>query len=136
MSKRIELQSFIDENGSLVIGEAGKQIPFPINRFFAITNVKAGDVRGRHAHKKLNQVLICLSGSVEVRLNDGLNSWSETLDKPGSALHVPPMTWAEQTYADPRTVLMVLCDDEYKESDYLRDFEEFCDAVSSKDVNT
>lgn len=135
MSNRIELQSFIDDEGSLVIGEAGRHIPFPIKRFFAITNVAAGDIRGRHAHKQLNQVLVCLSGSVEVSLNDGRDSWTELLDQPGRALHIPPMIWAEQTYADARTVLLVLCDDEYQESDYLRNFEDFCNAVSTSDVN-
>jgi len=135
MSKRIDLQTFIDEEGSLIIGEAGKHIPFPIKRFFAITNVGAGDKRGHHAHKELNQVLVCLSGSVEVRLNDGKRWWNETLDQPGHTLHIPPMVWAEQTYADRATVLLVLCDHAYQESDYLRDFEEFCKAVSTSDVN-
>ncbi len=135
MSNRIDLQSFIDAGGSLVIGEAGKHIPFPIKRFFAITNVSAGEKRGRHAHRELNQVLVCLSGSIEVSLHDSKHSWCETLDQPGHALHVPPMVWAEQTYADPRTVLLVLCDDIYRENDYLRDFETFCSAVSTCDVS-
>ena len=135
MSKRLELQSFIDEAGSLVIGEVGKHIPFPIKRFFAITNVASGEKRGRHAHRELNQVLVCLSGSVDVALNDGQRWWSETLDQPGQALHIPPMIWAEQTYADPKTVLLVLCDDVFRESDYLCDFEDFCTAASTSDVS-
>ncbi len=113
----------------------GKHIPFPIKRFFAISNVKAGNIRGQHAHKKLNQVLVCLSGAVEVNLNDGRRSWSETLDQSGSALHIPPMIWAQQTYADPNTVLLVFCDEKYQESDYLRNFEEFSNAVSSSDLS-
>ena len=135
MIKRLALQSFIDDQGSLVIGEAGKHIPFPIKRFFAITNVAGGEKRGHHAHKELNQVLVCLSGSLDVALNDGKQWSSETLDQPGQALHIPPMIWAEQTYADPKTVLLVLCDDVYRESDYLRDFEDFCTAVSTNDVS-
>ena len=135
MSKRIELQSFIDEAGSLVIGEVGEHIPFPIKRFFAITNVASGEKRGHHAHKQLNQVLVCLSGSLDVALNDGKRWWNETLDQPGQALHIPPMIWAEQTYAGPSTVLLVLCDDAYRESDYLRDFEDFCRAVLTSDVS-
>ena len=135
MSQRIDLQSLIDDDGSLIIGEVGKHIPFPIKRFFAITNVKAGDIRGQHAHKKLNQVLVCLSGAVEVNLNDGRRSWSETLDQPGSALHIPPMIWAQQTYGNPSTVLLVFCDEKYQESDYLRNFEEFSNAVSSSDLS-
>lgn len=136
MTQRIDLQSFIDEEGSLVIGEAGKHIPFAIRRFFAITNVASGETRGRHAHRELNQVLVCLSGSLKVTLNDGRRSWTETLDHPGSALHIPPMIWAEQTYADRRTVLLVLCDNEYLESDYLRNFEEFCDATTNGKEST
>ena len=134
MSKRIDLQSFIDDDGSLIVGEVGKHIPFPIKRFFTISNVKAGNIRGQHAHKKLNQVLVCLSGAVEVNLNDGRRSWSETLDQPGSALHIPPMIWTQQTYGDPNTVLLVFCDEKYQESDYLRNFEEFSNAVSSSDL--
>jgi len=135
MIKRLELQSFIDDMGSLVIGEVGRHIPFPIKRFFAITNVASGEKRGHHAHKELNQVLVCLSGSLKVSLSDGKQWSSETLDQPGQALHIPPMIWAEQTYANPKTVLLVLCDDVYRESDYLRDFEDFCTAVSTSDVS-
>ena len=135
MSQRIDLQSLIDDDGSLIIGEVGKHIPFPIKRLFAISKVKAGNIRGQHAHKKLNQVLVCLSGSVEVNLNDGRRSWSETLNQPGSGLHIPPMIWTQQTYGDPNTVLLVLCDEKYQESDYLRNFEEFSNAVSSSDLS-
>ncbi|MBT4933386.1 MAG: FdtA/QdtA family cupin domain-containing protein [Rhodospirillaceae bacterium] len=131
MSERIDLQSFIDDEGSLVIGEAGRHIPFPIKRFFAITNVSTGDQRGGHAHKELNQVLVCLSGLVQVTLNDGQRSWKETLEQPGIALHIKPMIWAEQVYADSKTVLLVLCDEVYRESDYLRDFDEFCRAATN-----
>lgn len=131
MTGPLDLQSFIDDEGALVIGEVGKQIAFPINRFFSISGVKAGGVRGGHAHKKLQQVLVCLSGSIEVSLHDGQRGWKELLDQPGRALHIGPMIWASQTYGGPDTVLLVLCDASYQESDYLRDFNEFCHAVEN-----
>ena len=121
----LDLHSVIEPNGTLVVAEARRHLPIAIARMFAVTAVAAGERRVQHAHKRLNQVLVCLSGSVEVTLDDGTRQEVVVLDHPARALHVPPGIWADQTYAGPATVLVVLCDRPYEESDYIRDYAEF-----------
>ncbi len=129
MNTRIDLQSVVNEKGTLVIGDVEKHIPFLMKRFFAITAVPSGCQRGGHAHREQNQLLVCLSGRVEVSLDDGTQRWTEVLDDPGVGLHIKPMVWAEQVYESPDTVMLVLCDDVYREDDYLRSYDDFSKAV-------
>ena len=121
----LELQSIEDGRGILVVAEAERHVSFPIRRVFAMTGVGSGGKKGGHAHKELNQVLVCLSGAVDVRLDDGRATRTERLDTPARALYIPPLIWADQQYEDERTVLMVLCDEYYEEADYLRDYDAF-----------
>jgi len=120
-----DIYSVIEPNGTLVVAEAGRQVPFEIVRIFAVTAVGEGECRGHHAHKHLNQLLVCLSGKVEVIMDDGQERRSVMLDHPARALHLPPGIWAEQTYEGPGTVLLVLCDRPYEEQDYIREYDEF-----------
>lgn len=119
------IYSVADDRGLLVVAEAGKEVPFNIARIFAITGVEHGNVRGGHAHKKLSQMLICISGMVEVTVDDGKERNAITLDHPTKALLVPPGIWAEQTYSSSDTILLVLCDRVYEEEDYIRNYQEF-----------
>jgi dTDP-4-dehydrorhamnose 3,5-epimerase-like enzyme len=122
---KIALQSVSDERGFLVIAEDGHQIPFPIKRLFSATGVPSEIFRGDHAHRELHQLLICLSGSVEVTCDDGDAKKVVILDSPASALHIPPAIWSKQVYQDERSVLLVLCDSLYNKDDYLRDYGQF-----------
>lgn len=119
------LQTIADDRGTLVVAECGRHVPFPIARTFVVTDVRAGETRGHHAHKRCNQLLVCLAGRLMVVLDDGEARRIVTLAQPGDALHIPPGMWAEQTYEAPGSTLMVLCDLPYDESDYLRDHEGF-----------
>lgn len=123
-ARLVDLRAVIEENGTLVAAEAS-HLSFEVARVFAVTAVAAGERRGEHAHKQLNQLLVCLSGVIEVVVDDGEQRQTVTLDSPSRALHLPPGIWAEQTYGGPTTVLMVLCDRPYEESDYIRDYQEF-----------
>lgn len=119
------IHSVVDDNGTLVVAEVGRQVPFEIARIFSISGVGRGEDRGHHAHKKLSQMMICLSGTVEVTVDDGKGRSALTLDHPAKALLVPPGIWAEQTYGGPEAVLLVLCDRVYEEDDYIRDYQGF-----------
>ena len=123
--ERIELQTNSDGRGTLVVGEADRHVRFPIKRFFAVSGVPAGETRGRHAHKSLHQMLICLNGTVRVDYDDGESTAVAVLDRPDVGLLIPPGIWAEQSYANTNTVLLVLCDAPFDEADYLRDYDEF-----------
>ncbi|MGB0670999.1 MAG: sugar 3,4-ketoisomerase [Rhodospirillales bacterium] len=126
-SPLIDLQCVLDERGSLIVGEVDCHVPFPIRRFFVVTDVPAGELRGAHAHKDQHQMLVCLKGSVQVSLESGRDDWAVTLDGPTKGLHIPPGIWAEQTYSGPDAVLLVLCDAAYDEADYIRDHAAFLD---------
>lgn len=121
------LQTIRDAGGTLMVAEVGRHVPFPIARSFVVTDVKAGSTRGHHAHKQCRQFLVCLSGRLSVRVSDGAESAVLALAEPGDSLYIPPGIWAEQVYETPGTTLLVLCDQPYDESDYLRDHDRFLD---------
>lgn len=113
--------------GSLCVAEApAAEIPFEIKRVYYIYGAKKGTVRGRHAHKKLEQVLICAYGAIEITI-DGGGGTEETilLDDPASALYVGPSVWRTMKWAADGSVLLVLASEHYDESDYIRDYGEF-----------
>lgn len=114
-----------DSRGSLIALEANKDIPFEIKRVYYIFDTKEGVVRGHHAHKTLQQVLICVSGSCTMVLDDGKERTEVVLDKPNIGLYVGPNMWHEMKDFSPGAVLLVLASDWYNEADYIRDYSEF-----------
>lgn len=114
-----------DSRGSLIALEANKDIPFEIKRVYYIFDTKEGVVRGHHAHKTLEQVLICVSGSCTIVLDDGKERTEVLLDKPNIGLYVGPNMWRAMKDFTPGAVLLVLASDFYKEADYIRDYSEF-----------
>lgn len=127
MIKIINLTSIVHPNGTLVAMEADADVPVAIRRIFVVSG-KQGATRGKHAHKTLTQVLVCVHGTCRVVCDDGKIRQEVTLDRPDLALEIPPGIWAEQYYEEPDTVLMVLCDMPYDEGDYIRDYEQFMDS--------
>lgn len=99
------------------------EIPFEIKRIFTVT-ANEDVTRGRHAHKECAQLLVALSGRCDVVCDDGTEKKTITLDSSEKGMLIPPSIWAEQTYAS-GTVLMVITDMIYDESDYIRDYDEF-----------
>jgi len=123
--KIIDLPKITDPRGNLTFVEGDRHVPFEIKRVFYLYDVPTGSDRGAHAHRELNQFLICLSGSFDVSLDDGLQKKTVHLNRPWKGLHIPPMIWASEINFDPGSICLVLASMKYQESDYYRDYNEF-----------
>lgn len=121
----IELPKISDTRGNLTFLEGERHIPFAIKRVFYIYDIPSGQARGAHAHHRLHQFLVCLSGGLDVTLDDGKNKRTVHLNRPWRGLHVPPMIWAAEGDFDPGTVYAVMASDVYDPADYIRDYDEF-----------
>ena len=115
------------ELGILGVVEGTDILPFPVSRMYFIHNVPPEAERGSHAHKELKQLMMCLSGSVEVDLDDGDKTFSFVLKSPYQAIQVPSGYWRTLKNFSVDAVLVVLASNEYQESDYIRDYKEFLD---------
>lgn len=114
-----------DDRGQLVALEERKDIPFDIKRIYYIYDTLAGVRRGFHAHKNLQQILICVHGSCKIHLDNGFETEEVLLDKPTEGLYISNNMWREMYDFSPDAVLMVLASELYDESDYIRDYDEF-----------
>lgn len=123
--KIIELPRHLDRRGNLSVVENGIHIPFDMKRAFFIYDVPGGESRAGHAHYKLYQFIIAVSGSFTVHLDDGENKKSILLNKPYEGLLVMPGTWSHLVDFSSGAVALVLASDFYDESDYIRDYDEF-----------
>lgn len=119
--KIIKLQT---QDSVLTIAE-NDNLPFVVKRIFWLDNIEPGEIRGEHAHKTSQQLLICLKGSLSINLeNTSHKTYSFKLSNANEALYMPPMHWGKITYSEPSTVLSV-ASDEYDEADYIRDYQVF-----------
>lgn len=121
----IELPMLGDDRGKLVAIEEYRQVPFDIKRVYYIYSTQANVVRGFHAHKELNQVAICVSGSCKMLLDDGVSKSIVLLDDASKGVEISPMVWHEMHDFSKNCVLLVLASEYYDESDYIRDYEDF-----------
>lgn len=121
----LDLRTFYDDRGGLVSVESSLDIPFEIKRVYYIFSNDKGLPRGFHAHKKLKQVLICVSGRVEVVCTMGKSTERFVLDKPNKALLIEGLVWRVMENFSEGTVLLVLASEHYQEKDYIRDKSEF-----------
>jgi UDP-2-acetamido-3-amino-2,3-dideoxy-glucuronate N-acetyltransferase len=119
-----------DMRGSLSFAEYKNHLPFLPSRLFWIYDVPNKEIRGEHAHKKLEQFLICVKGSVHVVLDDGHRRKEVLLDKPNIGLHIKSKTWGIQYKYSNDALLLVLASDIYDPEDYIRDYEEFLHFIS------
>ncbi|MFD2442779.1 sugar 3,4-ketoisomerase [Bacillus sp. CGMCC 1.16607] len=119
-----------DQRGSLVALEQFKNIPFEIKRVYYIYGNKHKKARGFHAHYDLQQVLICVSGSCKVIVDNGKDRKEYKLDKPNQGLIVDRYIWREMYDFSDDCVLFVLASDYYDENDYIRNYEEYLIAVN------
>lgn len=124
-SKIIKLTTVEDLRGDLSFVESKKNIPFLIKRCYYIYNVPDNASRGEHAHKKLQQFLIAISGSFLVELDDGHFKKSFKLDSPDKGLFIPNMLWRNLSNFSNNAICLALVSDLYKEEDYIRDYETF-----------
>ena len=114
-----------DERGSLVVLDKSTGIPFEIERVYYLFGMSDAESRGFHAHKKLHQIAFCISGTCTMILDDGMKREQHHLDSPNIGIDLPPMLWHEMSHFSEDCVLLVLASDEYKETDYIRDYHEF-----------
>ena len=127
--KEINFKPLGDERGSLIALEDGKDVPFDIKRVYYIYGTKEGVSRGFHAHRKLKQVAVCVTGSCRFILDNGKQKSEVILNGATKGLLIEGLIWREMYDFSPDCVLMVLASEYYDESDYIRDYSEFIKAI-------
>lgn len=113
------------EKGALTFLEGERDIPFAIKRVYYIYDVAPGERRGFHAHKRLQQYLVCVAGSCKVLMDDAREKAEVVLDDPSEGLYVGPGMWHEMYDFSDGAVLLALASDFYSEDDYIRDYDRF-----------
>ncbi|MFZ2025173.1 MAG: WxcM-like domain-containing protein [Microgenomates group bacterium] len=126
------LQKASDLRGNLSYVEYQKYIPFLIKRVFFVYHVPGQDVRGEHAHKKCQQYLVCIKGSVHVIVDDGIHREEIELKEMTMGVYIPPMIWGTQYKYSDDAILAVFASDIYNASDYIRDYQHFLTLVKRK----
>lgn len=121
----IELPRHDDPRGNLTFVEEERHIPFAIRRVFYIYDIPTGVSRGAHAHRTLQQFLVCMAGSFDVALDDGHAQRNVHLNRPWKGLYLPPLIWAAEINFDPGSVCLVMTSAAYDDADYVRDRDEY-----------
>lgn len=125
----IDLPRISDPRGNLTFIEGGRHVPFEIRRVYYLYDVPGGADRGGHAHKEMQQLIIAMSGSFDVILDDGRQKQRYHLNRSYYGLYVCPMIWRELDNFSSGSVCLALASNRYDESDYYRDYQEFLRAV-------
>ena len=121
-----------DERGQLVALEEFKDIPFRIKRVYYMYDTLKGVVRGKHAHRSLEQILVCIHGTCKVLLDDGNERKVVPLEKPYEGVYVPKYLWREMYDFSEDAVLLVFASELYDEQDYIRDYDDFLQIVKKE----
>lgn len=121
----IDLPVHHDPRGNLTAIESGVHIPFEIQRVYYLYDVPGGAERGGHAHKALHQLIVAMSGSFDIELDDGQHKRRFHLNRSYHGLYVCPMVWRSIDNFSSGSVLMVLASNRYSEDDYYRDYGDF-----------
>jgi hypothetical protein len=128
----LELPQIRDARGNLTVVEGTRHVPFELKRVYYLYDVPSGSVRAGHAHKALQQVLIAVSGSFDVLLDDGFNRATYHLNRPFHGLYIPSLVWREIGNFSSGSVCVVLASELFDESDYYRDYEDFLRARTAQ----
>ena len=118
-----------DDRGSLVALESSKTVPFDIKRVYYIFGTQPGVARGFHAHRKLQQVAVCVTGKCRMILDDGIHREEAWLDSPTKGLIIGDRIWREMHDFSSDCVLLVLASEYYDEADYIRDYAHFKECI-------
>lgn len=123
----IRLKRIVDDrDGTLCIMNSGKEIPFEIKRVYYINNLDSqSSIRGKHAHRKLHQVIFCINGSFTLTLDDGAQQQSIEMKHENEGIILGPMLWHTMHDFSSGRVVLVAASDYYDENDYIRDYDEF-----------
>ncbi|MCR5255644.1 MAG: FdtA/QdtA family cupin domain-containing protein [Acetatifactor sp.] len=133
--KMIDFQKHGDDRGMLVALEENKEIPFQIKRVYYMFETGENVRRGYHAHKHLEQVLICVQGKCKIHLDDGYLTKEVCLDSPTYGLYIGNDVWREMYDFSTNAVLLVLASEIYDETDYIRDYQRFVELIRRQDKN-
>lgn len=123
--KQIVLPKIMDERGNLTYVEGNNHIPFSIKRTYLIYDVPGGEIRGSHAYKELDEVIISLSGCFDLVVDDGTETKTFSLNRSYNAVYVPHGLWRTLQNFSTNALCMVLASTEYDESDYIRNYNDF-----------
>ena len=129
--KIIDLPKVAEARGNLTFIEGGRHVPFDIKRVYYLYDVPGGAERGGHAHKDLHQLIVAMSGSFDIVLDDGREKKRIHLNRSYYGLYVCPMIWRELDNFSSGSVCMVLASNRYDEADYYRDYQDFLNALAS-----
>lgn len=121
----IQLNDYGDERGKLVVIESGESIPFDIKRVFYIYDSDNNVIRGQHANKFSEFVLINVAGNCKVRITDSREEYIVELNRPMVGVFIPKMLWKDMYEFSSDSVLLVLASTHYDGSEYIRDYEEY-----------
>lgn len=128
----LEFPQHGDERGHLVVVEGMKDVPFEIKRIFYIYGSDADVVRGQHANRKTEFVLINVAGKSKVRVKDGEgNEAVFCLNRPHTGIYLPTMVWKDMYDFSADSVLLCLASEHYDNAEYIRDYDEFCREILS-----
>ena len=114
-----------DERGWLIALESLKEVPFVIHRVYYIYSTQNGVVRGKHAHRDLRQLAVCVHGSCRILMDNGSERWAVELDRKDKGILIEPMVWHEMDSFSHDCVLMVMASALYDERDYIRNYADF-----------
>lgn len=128
----VELPKISDPRGNLTFIEGRRHVPFDFQRMYYLYDVPGGAERGGHAHKALHQLIIAMSGSFDVLLDDGREKRQFHLNRSYYGLYVCPLIWRELNNFSSGSVCVVLASNTYDEADYYRDYSEFLLAIGSQ----
>ena len=123
----IDLPRIPDYRGNLTFIEGGSHVPFDIKRVYYLYDVPGGAERGGHAHKELQQLIVAMSGSFDVVLDDGIMKKRVHLNRSYQGLYLPRMIWRELDNFSSGSVCMVLASQKYNENDYIRKYADFAE---------
>jgi hypothetical protein len=126
----INLPKILDARGNLSFFENNNQIPFKMERVYWIYDVPGGEQRGGHAYKELNEIVIALSGSFDIILNDGTCDMKFTLNRSYHALYIPKMIWRHMENFSTNSLALIATDKAYDENQYIRNFDEFKETLN------
>jgi dTDP-4-dehydrorhamnose 3,5-epimerase-like enzyme len=130
--KIIELPKISNAQGNLTFIEGNNHIPFDIRRVYYLYDVPGGSTRGGHAHKELHQLIVAMSGSFDIVIDDGKEKQRFHLNRSYQGLYICPMIWRELDNFSSGSVCMVLASNLYDEDDYYRDYDNFMKASGTK----